>query len=73
MTTAYEQLCERFARLANVNGAAAVLHWDAATVMPTGGAGARAEQLATLSLVAHEMLCHPEIADLLAWAESQAA
>ena len=27
MTAAYDQLCERFARLANLNGAAAVLHW----------------------------------------------
>ncbi|MDP6689918.1 MAG: carboxypeptidase M32 [Alphaproteobacteria bacterium] len=69
MTTAYEQLCGRFARLANLNGAAAVLHWDAAAMMPSGGAGARAEQLATLSLLAHEMLCQAELADLLDQAE----
>ena len=63
--TAYERLRGRFARLANLNGAAAMLHWDAAAMMPAGGAGARAEQLATLSLLAHEMLCHDEVADLL--------
>ncbi len=73
MTAAYDQLCERFARLANLNGAAAVLHWDAAAMMPSGGAGARAEQLATLSLLAHEMLCHPEVADLLRQAEGETA
>lgn len=71
MTTAYEQLTARFARLANLNGAAAVLHWDAAAMMPVGGAGARAEQLAVLSLLGHEMLCHQEAADLLDQAEGQ--
>nr|MBC8242488.1 carboxypeptidase M32 [Alphaproteobacteria bacterium] len=70
MTTAYEQLRDRFARLANLNGAAAVLHWDTAAMMPSGGAGARAEQLATLSLLAHEMLCQDEVADLLRQAEA---
>ena len=67
--TAYEQLCGHFSKLANLNGAAAVLHWDAAAMMPTGGAGARAEQLATLSLLGHEMLCAGEIGDLLEQAE----
>ena len=70
MTSAYEQLCGRFARLANLNGAAAVLHWDAAAMMPAGGAGARAEQLATLSLLAHEMLCQDDVAELLHRAEA---
>jgi len=39
MTNAYERLCGRFGRLANLNGAAAVLHWDAAAMMPVGGRG----------------------------------
>ncbi len=73
MTAAYEQLRGRFARLANLNGAAAMLHWDAAAMMPTGGAAARAEQLATLSLLAHEMLCQDEVADLLHRAEATMA
>ncbi len=73
MTAAYEQLCARFARLANLNGAAAMLHWDAAAMMPVGGAAARAEQLATLSLLAHEMLCHDELAELLHRAEASRA
>ncbi|MFP6747953.1 MAG: carboxypeptidase M32 [Alphaproteobacteria bacterium] len=70
MTTAYEQLCARFARLAKLNGAAAMLHWDAAAMMPRGGAAARAEQLATLSLIAHEMLCEAAVKDLLDEAET---
>ena len=47
-----------------------MLHWDAAAMMPTGGAAARAEQLATLRGVAHQHLTAPEIGDLLAEAES---
>ncbi|MDA1098087.1 MAG: carboxypeptidase M32 [Proteobacteria bacterium] len=70
MKSAYIQLCGRFARLANLNGAAAMLHWDAAAMMPSGGAAARAEQEATLSLLAHEMLCQDEVADLLHQAET---
>ncbi len=71
MSNAYEQLTERFARLANLHGASAVLHWDAAAMMPAGGAGARAEQLATLSLLGHEMLCQEEVAALLSRAEER--
>ncbi len=71
MRAPYEKLRGRFARLADLNGAAAMLHWDAAAVMPTGGASARAEQLATLSLLAHELLCQNEVADLLHQAEAE--
>ena len=36
-----------------------------ATVMPPGGAESRAEQLATLSVLAHELLTTPELEGLL--------
>ncbi|HEX6840598.1 MAG TPA: carboxypeptidase M32, partial [Stellaceae bacterium] len=55
-STPYHALEARFARLGTLQEAAAVLHWDAATLMPTGGAAARAEQLATLKVVCHEGL-----------------
>ena len=71
MKSAYEKLCTRFARLGNLNGATAVLNWDAAAMMPSGGAGARAEQVATLALLNHELLCAPEMAELLEQAETQ--
>lgn len=71
-TTAYLTLKSRFARLSALGGAQAVLHWDRATMMPEGGAGARAEQQATLSLIAHETLTAPETADLLASARDSA-
>ena len=65
-TSAYEALKDRFQRLSALGGAQAVLHWDRATMMPEGGAEARAEQQAMLSLIAHETLTAPETADLLA-------
>jgi carboxypeptidase Taq len=71
--SAYTDLEARFRRLGAVEEAIAVLHWDAAAMMPAGGSAARAEQLATLRGIAHQLLAAPEIADLLAAAEAEAA
>ena len=68
--TAYRHLEARFSRLGAVDEAIAMLHWDAAAMMPPGGAAARAEQLATLRVIAHELLTAPDIADLIAAAEA---
>jgi len=68
--TAYDQLTRRFARLDALNGAAEVLHWDMATQMPRGGQGARADQLAALHVITHELLTDPRVADLLADADA---
>ncbi len=67
-TAAYEALKDRFARLSALGGAQAVLHWDRATMMPEGGAEARAEQQAVLSLIAHETLTAPETGELISGA-----
>ena len=42
-------------------------------MMPPGGAATRAEQLATLSLFAHQQLAAAEIGGLMAEAEGEAA
>lgn len=70
--TAYSELEACFRRLGAVEEAIAVLHWDTAAMMPSGGGPARAEQLATLRLIAHELLTAPELGELLAAAESAA-
>jgi len=67
----YRQLEARFARLGALQDATAMLQWDTATLMPAGGAAARAEQLATLRLVCHELLNDPALGDLLAAAEDE--
>jgi carboxypeptidase Taq len=68
--TAYQHLEERFRRLAAVEQAISVLHWDTAAMMPEGGALARAEQLATLRLIAHQHLTAPDIDGMLSEAEA---
>jgi len=49
----------------DLNGAAALLHWDQSTYMPPGGAAARGRQMATLSRLAHEKFISPEVGKLL--------
>src|SRR3984893_3465861 len=66
---AYRQLETRFRRIGAIEQAIAMLHWDAAAIMPAGGTQARAEQQATLRVVAHEELTAPELDDLVVEAE----
>jgi carboxypeptidase Taq len=74
MNKAYEQLTSRLAELVDLAGAMSVLGWDHRTMMPRNGAAARAEQLGTLTRIAHTMFTSPEIGKLLdelePWAES---
>src|SRR4051794_16925252 len=63
---AYHDLERRFDRMNLVRDAATFLEWDAATYMPEGGADARADQLATLRVLRHELLTAPALDDLLA-------
>ncbi len=70
--SAYARLEERFHRLGALREAAGMLQWDGATMMPKGGAEARAEQMAALDVACHEILADPETTDLLAAAEPEA-
>jgi carboxypeptidase Taq len=67
----YEELTRRFRRLHALGGAISVLGWDQATMMPEGGGDARAEQLAILSVLRHEILTDPALGDLLAAARDK--
>jgi carboxypeptidase Taq len=58
-------LRDRLATIGDLRSAASVLAWDRQTYMPDGGVRGRAEQLASLARVAHEMLVSPEIGKLL--------
>ena len=73
MTTAYDRLTTRFARIATIGEAAGMLGWDAAAMMPSGGAAARGDQLAVLAGLAHGLLTEPAVADDLAEAEAAGA
>jgi carboxypeptidase Taq len=71
--SAYNKLEQRFARQSALSGAMAMLHWDSAVIMPDGGSAARAEQLATLGVLAHDLLTDPVLDDLLDKAETDRA
>ena len=58
-------LKERLATIKDVQSAASVLAWDRQTYMPEGGVGGRAEQLASLARLAHDLLVSPETGTLL--------
>ncbi len=68
---AYDRLKERFHRRSAIDGALALLNWDRAAMMPSGGAAARAEQVATLETLAHEMISDASVADWLGEAEAE--
>jgi carboxypeptidase Taq len=66
---AYLRLEERFKRITVLRDVESLLHWDMSTVMPEGSADARAEQMAAIKVMCHEMLSDPEIGSLIPEAE----
>jgi carboxypeptidase Taq len=70
--TAYDRAAARFARIATLGEAQAMLGWDAAAMMPPGGGAARGDQLAVLAGLAHAQLTAPELEADLAEAETPA-
>jgi carboxypeptidase Taq len=62
---ALEELRERLAAIYDLGRAAALLAWDERTMMPPAGAGARAEVMATIARLRHEMFCQERIGELL--------
>src|SRR5215469_7968196 len=55
MPAALEQLKARYADLNALHSAIAMMDWDQQTLMPNGGAEARAEHMGSLSKLLHEM------------------
>ncbi len=62
---ALAELKARLTELHNIGRAAAILGWDQQTMMPPGGAEARARQLGTLSKIAHELQTTDETGRLI--------
>ncbi len=69
--SAYIALERRLKRLADLGGAAAVLNWDQAAMMPRGGNAARGEQLAALGGLMHEILTAEATAELIEQARAE--
>lgn len=65
LLSSYKQLEQRFARLGRLRDAQGILHWDRSVMMPAGAAEGRAEQLATLDVVCHELITDAAVGELL--------
>jgi len=63
-------LLELLGEVNDLQSAAALLNWDQATYMPSGGGAARGRQLATLERLAHEKFTDVAIGQLLDQLES---
>jgi carboxypeptidase Taq len=61
MSNKYELLRKKLKRISDINYASAVLQWDQETYLPKNGHHFRAEQLATLSGIAHEYFTDPAL------------
>ena len=73
MNPAYARLKDRFSRIATLGEASAMLGWDAAAMMPSGGGAARGEQLAVLAGLSHSLLLDAAAATDLAEAAAEGA
>ncbi|MBB2174523.1 carboxypeptidase M32 [Gluconacetobacter johannae] len=69
---AYADLETHFARIGRIRNALGILCWDKDVMMPSGAAEGRAESIATLSVLCHELTTAPVMGDLLARAEAPA-
>lgn len=65
MTEHLDLLKQRMAQLADLGHASSLASWDQHTMMPPRGAEARAEALATLSRISHELFVDDETGRLL--------
>lgn len=69
----YEKYRAHLQKIADINYASAVLNWDQETYMPPKGAAYRAQQLATLAGISHEMATNKELGQLLENLEKDAS
>jgi carboxypeptidase Taq len=61
----FDELLRRLGEIADLDHAEYLLTWDQETKMPPLGAPARAEQLATLARIGHELSTAPELGSLI--------
>ncbi|MFS3135253.1 carboxypeptidase M32 [Gluconacetobacter sacchari] len=70
--SAYQDLTSHFARIGRIRNALGILGWDKDVMMPSGAADSRADSIATLSVLCHDMLTDPRVGDLLDRAQAPA-
>jgi carboxypeptidase Taq len=70
---AYQVLVDRHRRLAHLGHVEAIASWDEAAMMPPGGGLARAEALASLRVICHQMATDPALEELHGQADAEQA
>src|ERR1700722_18163075 len=65
MSENYEKYVSLMRKITDVNASIAVLSWDQEVYMPEKGAEARAQQVATLSGIGHELFISDDLGNLL--------
>ena len=65
MPDALTKLRSELAEISDLSTAARALEWDQLVMMPSGGSSTRADTLATLHKLAHELFVRDEIGELL--------
>lgn len=69
--SSYNKLTEHYKKISHFNHLAAICGWDQAAMMPAGGAKARSEAMAELSVHIHQLNIHPELEEWFGKAESE--
>jgi carboxypeptidase Taq len=65
MADALERLKERLAEVTDLGKVARLLSWDQQTMMPLAGTAHRADQMATVQRLAHELFTDPAVGSML--------
>lgn len=68
---AFNKLVNHSKKISNFNHLSSIVGWDQAAVMPSGGAEARSQAMAELSVHIHGLMTQPQLADWFAQAESE--
>lgn len=71
MSTAYRQLAEKMTKLSHLNHLRAMTEWDEAVMMPAGGGESRAQALATLAGIMHEIETDEKMGDTIVQAKKE--
>lgn len=67
----YQKLTKTFTRLSRFSHLSAIAGWDMFAMMPPGGSQARSEALAEMSVLCHQILTSPAVAQGLEAAEQE--
>ncbi|RBM49675.1 carboxypeptidase M32 [Vibrio tarriae] len=68
---AFNKLVKHSKKISNFNHLSSIVGWDQAAVMPSGGAEARSQAMAELSVHIHGLMTQSQLADWFAEAESE--